>query len=150
MADPTSGHCSHLKFVQVSTPNSDGCEECLSVGDTWVHLRLCRTCGHVGLLRRLEEQARDQAFRFDAPSDHHLARAGRELELVLHRRARHGAWMTDKPVATSSSASRPLRHSLYRSVWIATIVSNIGTWIEDVGADWLMTLTSVIGCGVRI
>jgi hypothetical protein len=22
--------------------------ECLAIGDTWVHLRLCRTCGHVG------------------------------------------------------------------------------------------------------
>ncbi|MGN6695422.1 MAG: Na+/H+ antiporter [Aquihabitans sp.] len=26
----------------------DGCEECLRDGDTWVHLRLCLTCGHVG------------------------------------------------------------------------------------------------------
>jgi Zn-finger in ubiquitin-hydrolases and other protein len=22
--------------------------ECLASGDSWVHLRLCRTCGHVG------------------------------------------------------------------------------------------------------
>lgn len=29
-------------------PRSRGCEECLKLGDTWVHLRLCRTCGHVG------------------------------------------------------------------------------------------------------
>ena len=48
MAHPTSTHCRHLKSVQVSTPNSDGCEECLAIGDSWVHLRLCRTCGHVG------------------------------------------------------------------------------------------------------
>ena len=40
--------CSHLKSVRTSTANSDGCEECLALGDTWVHLRLCRTCGHVG------------------------------------------------------------------------------------------------------
>ena len=40
--------CSHLKFVRTDAPNSDGCEECLAMGDTWVHLRLCRTCGHVG------------------------------------------------------------------------------------------------------
>jgi len=26
----------------------DGCEECLAIGDEWVHLQLCRTCGHVG------------------------------------------------------------------------------------------------------
>ena len=24
------------------------CEECRKSGDTWVHLRLCLTCGHVG------------------------------------------------------------------------------------------------------
>jgi hypothetical protein len=40
--------CSHLNFVVTSTPNTAGCEECLAMGDTWVHLRLCRTCGHVG------------------------------------------------------------------------------------------------------
>ena len=25
-----------------------GCEECLTLGDEWVHLRLCLTCDHVG------------------------------------------------------------------------------------------------------
>ena len=29
-------------------PNAGGCEECLRDGTTWVHLRLCLTCGHVG------------------------------------------------------------------------------------------------------
>ncbi len=24
------------------------CEECVKIGDTWVHLRLCLICGHVG------------------------------------------------------------------------------------------------------
>ena len=32
--------------VVATTP--DGCEECLQQGSTWVHLRLCLTCGHVG------------------------------------------------------------------------------------------------------
>src|SRR5882672_7563168 len=40
--------CTHLNLVETGQPNSDGCEECLAMGDTWVHLRLCRTCGHVG------------------------------------------------------------------------------------------------------
>jgi len=43
-----SSRCSHLKFVVTDIPNTSGCEECLAMGDTWVHLRLCRTCGHVG------------------------------------------------------------------------------------------------------
>jgi uncharacterized UBP type Zn finger protein len=40
--------CSHLDLVKTDRPRSRGCEECLKLGDTWVHLRLCRTCGHVG------------------------------------------------------------------------------------------------------
>ena len=30
------------------TPSSTGCEDCLRIGGTWVHLRLCLQCGHVG------------------------------------------------------------------------------------------------------
>jgi hypothetical protein len=30
------------------TPSALGWEECLKIGSPWVHLRLCRTCGHVG------------------------------------------------------------------------------------------------------
>ncbi|HYA21036.1 MAG TPA: UBP-type zinc finger domain-containing protein [Burkholderiales bacterium] len=43
-----SVQCSHLKSVKTDRPRSQGCEECLTMGDSWVHLRLCRTCGHVG------------------------------------------------------------------------------------------------------
>jgi uncharacterized UBP type Zn finger protein len=41
--------CSHratMRDVAPRTPN--GCGECLALGDTWVHLRLCTECGHVG------------------------------------------------------------------------------------------------------
>jgi len=37
------------------------------------------------------------------------------------------------------SAWAPLRGALFRGVWIATIVSNVGSWMQDVGAGWLMT-----------
>jgi uncharacterized UBP type Zn finger protein len=40
--------CSHVDSMHDVTPASGGCEECLQMGDTWVHLRLCMTCGHVG------------------------------------------------------------------------------------------------------
>ena len=41
--------CSHLDQVDpTATPSSTGCEDCLRVGGRWVHLRMCRTCGHVG------------------------------------------------------------------------------------------------------
>jgi len=42
--------CTHIENadsnIRVNTP--EGCEECLKTGDTWVHLRLCLECGHVG------------------------------------------------------------------------------------------------------
>ena len=40
--------CNHLDFVKTGHQNSHGCEECLKMGDIWVHLHLCRACGHVG------------------------------------------------------------------------------------------------------
>jgi uncharacterized UBP type Zn finger protein len=29
-------------------PLAEGCEECLKANGTWVHLRVCQSCGHVG------------------------------------------------------------------------------------------------------
>lgn len=44
-----SQQCSHLDQINDVTPNTpDGCEECLESGDSWISLRLCLTCGHVG------------------------------------------------------------------------------------------------------
>ncbi|HEX9070208.1 MAG TPA: UBP-type zinc finger domain-containing protein [Ktedonobacterales bacterium] len=40
--------CTHLDTIREVTPSGDGCKECLEMGDTWVHLRLCLECGHVG------------------------------------------------------------------------------------------------------
>jgi uncharacterized UBP type Zn finger protein len=40
--------CTHLGEIQPVKPHTNGCEECLKMGDTWVHLRLCLECGHVG------------------------------------------------------------------------------------------------------
>ena len=40
------------------------------------------------------------------------------------------------------SAWSPLKNRLFRGLWIATIVSNVGTWMQDVGAGWLMTSLS--------
>ncbi len=40
--------CTHLGQIRKVTPSADGCEDCLKTGDTWVHLRLCLICGHVG------------------------------------------------------------------------------------------------------
>lgn len=33
----------------------------------------------------------------------------------------------------------PLRRAVFRGLWIAAVTSNVGTWMQDVGAAWLMT-----------
>lgn len=43
-----SDDCPHVAGVADVTPLSRGCQECLAAGATWFHLRLCRSCGHVG------------------------------------------------------------------------------------------------------
>ena len=40
--------CTHLDQTKNVHPNTKGCEECLKIGQEWVHLRLCLECGHVG------------------------------------------------------------------------------------------------------
>lgn len=40
--------CEHMKQIRNVKPHTTGCEECLKMGDHWVHLRLCLECGHVG------------------------------------------------------------------------------------------------------
>ena len=45
-----AGDCEHLRAAPAWLPprTPEGCEECLRDGTTWVHLRLCLSCGHVG------------------------------------------------------------------------------------------------------
>jgi hypothetical protein len=40
--------CAHTDMIREVTPSAQGCEDCLKIGDTWVHLRICLICGHVG------------------------------------------------------------------------------------------------------
>ena len=40
--------CQHVDLEHAVKPSTWGCEDCLRMGATWVHLRLCMTCGHVG------------------------------------------------------------------------------------------------------
>jgi MFS family permease/quinol monooxygenase YgiN len=46
--------------------------------------------------------------------------------------------MNEPPADTPASAWAPLRQPLFRALWIATVVSNVGTWVHEVGAGWLM------------
>lgn len=46
----TGKQCSHADQIRVVAiqENIQGCEDCLKIGATWVHLRMCLTCGYVG------------------------------------------------------------------------------------------------------
>lgn len=47
-----SNPCEHVtpevRSKKVHRPPKPGCEECLAMGSSWVHLRVCLSCGHVG------------------------------------------------------------------------------------------------------
>ena len=40
--------CTHLSEHEDERARTTGCEECMQMGDSWVHLRRCVHCGHVG------------------------------------------------------------------------------------------------------
>jgi CPA1 family monovalent cation:H+ antiporter len=44
----TGESCAHLEAHPAVVTGATACEDCLSEGTTWVALRQCLTCGHVG------------------------------------------------------------------------------------------------------
>src|SRR6478735_11901883 len=44
--------------------------------------------------------------------------------------------------APTPSFWNPFRHPIYRWLWIATVVANIGGWMYSAAAGWLMTSLS--------
>ncbi|MBR1209574.1 MFS transporter [Bradyrhizobium sp. JYMT SZCCT0180] len=50
--------------------------------------------------------------------------------------------MTDQPKRSrfaADSIAAPLRHAVFRRIWLASLVSNLGLLIQGVGAAWAMT-----------
>lgn len=45
----------------------------------------------------------------------------------------------DMAPLVDDSAWAPLRHKLFRALWIAGLVANTALWMQNVGAAWLMT-----------
>ncbi|MBC8057426.1 MAG: MFS transporter, partial [Rhizobiales bacterium] len=50
--------------------------------------------------------------------------------------------MTVSQSVVSAPTPSPLSFPIFRALWIATVISNVGTWMHDVGAGWLMTSLS--------
>jgi CPA2 family monovalent cation:H+ antiporter-2 len=45
---PPDSECPHISEITPVLPSAPGCEDCLRIGSTWVHLRICLSCGYVG------------------------------------------------------------------------------------------------------
>ncbi len=67
MTTRTGTACTHLDSIEDIRPASQGCQECLAMGDTWVHLRLCLSCGHVGCCDSSSER---HASKHQMATDH--------------------------------------------------------------------------------
>lgn len=46
--DAAAAGCTHSGSIKLVRPSGPGCQECLETGGSWVHLRICMECGHVG------------------------------------------------------------------------------------------------------
>ena len=68
----SSTTCSHLDTVRDVAPSDDGCHECLQMGSSWVHLRICESCGHVGCC---DNSPQRHATRHNAETGHPLIRS---------------------------------------------------------------------------
>jgi uncharacterized UBP type Zn finger protein len=64
--------CSHLDQIRVTETDQHVCRECVEAGDSWVHLRMCLTCGHVGCC---DSSKNKHAFQHFHDSQHALMRS---------------------------------------------------------------------------
>jgi uncharacterized UBP type Zn finger protein len=55
--------CTHLKSIAVTHVGKHFCEDCMKTGDTWLHLRMCLSCGHVGCCDSSPNQHASKHFR---------------------------------------------------------------------------------------
>lgn len=65
--------CEHMPLVREVTPSANGCEDCLRTGDSWVHLRMCMSCGHVGCCD--SSPNRHATAHWQSTSDHPIVRS---------------------------------------------------------------------------
>ena len=70
----TGPPCTHLDQVLLDRLPDEvaGCEECLRIGDGWVHLRICLSCGRVGCC---DSSPNRHASRHAADDGHPLIRS---------------------------------------------------------------------------
>jgi uncharacterized UBP type Zn finger protein len=63
MERPMSKACTHTDQIKVTKPSTHVCEECVKMGDRWVHLRMCLICGNVGCCDSSKNKHATKHFR---------------------------------------------------------------------------------------
>ena len=48
MATSAASVCTHLDQIRNVEPQMTGCAGCMALGQSWVQLRMCMSCGHAG------------------------------------------------------------------------------------------------------
>jgi len=64
--------CKHTDQIRLTSTDKHVCEDCVKLGDKWVHLRLCLECGHVGCC---DSSKNKHATRHFSSSRHPLIRS---------------------------------------------------------------------------
>ena len=67
-----SDGCAHAAAIRDVTASALGCEECLKIGSSWVHLRMCMSCGKIGCC---DSSPNRHASRHAAAENHPIARS---------------------------------------------------------------------------
>ena len=69
-----SSTCTHLDRIALRElpERVAGCEDCLAMGGTWVHLRMCQSCGHIGCC---DSSPNRHASAHAASAEHPIARS---------------------------------------------------------------------------
>lgn len=62
-------NCTHTQEIKAVEPSAVGCEDCLKLGDSWVHLRVCLSCGYVGCCNSSKNK---HSSRHARESTHHV------------------------------------------------------------------------------
>jgi ubiquitin-hydrolase Zn-finger-containing protein len=67
----TDDRCEHFELAGNPPPRTKGCEECMALGEKWVALRVCLSCGHVGCC---EDSPHAHAFAHFQTTGHPIIR----------------------------------------------------------------------------
>src|SRR3954451_2853509 len=57
----------------------------------------------------------------------------------IRKRGNNGSSVSSSSSSSSSSGLSSLKYNAFRAIWLAAIVSNVGSMMQAVGESWLMT-----------